>query len=55
MERASTAAGSITAPSQNKYALGKRIMRLFRDFSYLLWKFSKKFMWFSSTSNLFRF
>lgn len=51
MERASTAAASITASSQNKFALGKRIMKQFRDFSYLLWRFSKKFMWFSSTSN----
>ena len=55
MERASATAASITAPPQNKYALGKRIMRQFRDFTHLLWRFSKKFMWFSSTSNLLRF
>ena len=48
MQRSSATA--IAAPPLPKGSLGKQIMRQLKDFSSLLWRFSKKLMWFSSTS-----
>ena len=51
MQRSSATA--IAAPPLPKGSLGKQILRQLKDFSSLLWKFSKKLMWFSSTSKQF--